>query len=588
MKFEKKLSVIVMCYKHKEYITQCVDSILSQKINYDMEVIIRDDGTNDGTYELLLEKYENDSRIKILNSKINFGSKKNFETIENECRGEYIAYMDGDDYLIADNHYQSAIDFLDANKNYVVYSGGYRYLENGVIHPQGGWMQSMNPDAELKDMLIENYVSLGRVYRNIKINLDLIKSEPYPDWAFLFELMKHGKSYCNTSYCCGIYRIHSSGIYSTTSNNSKLEQKEKMREELTNIYNTFQQRVITIIDSFVYNDTIKSKLLNAIDWMKNDGHEILLVSNTMVDKEILKNVKFYLYDSRNQLFQDKYEDLDLVDFWKYLSNGFYVHDLVPVSQKHGLSVMINLFNAIRYAKQQGYTHFQRMEVDDLFGEKSREYIKNVPRICVKENKNGLFYYNENNYPPDISFHYFYCNIDDFLSKVPNISNERDYINYLKKYYNNKKFKIVEVYVHENLKRNGDSSMLIKPGKEMNMDFSDTQWNTETSISSFDPKYGKCTTRIYHLNKYDENTKTHVRTNSYILYTHSYHSDLTTRRIQVERSNGETFDIIHTTYSANGWSWNEIPSDTKSISVYEGEKFLYKEYASDCVSYINSN
>jgi glycosyltransferase involved in cell wall biosynthesis len=49
MKFEKKLSVIVMCYKHKEYITQCVDSILSQKINYDMEVIIRDDGTNDGT-----------------------------------------------------------------------------------------------------------------------------------------------------------------------------------------------------------------------------------------------------------------------------------------------------------------------------------------------------------------------------------------------------------------------------------------------------------------------------------------------------------------------------------------------------------
>ena len=583
-----KLSVIITSYKFKEYITNCIDGVLSQNTDFDFEILVRDDGTNDGTYEMLCETYASRPNVKILDSSVNVGASENFLTLINKSTGEYIAHIDGDDYFTDTNYFKRAIKFLDENNAYSLYCSGCRYLENEKLYPENGWILSAKSYFELSDLLVENYSSFGRIFRKTEFKKETFENIPYPDWGFNFEIIKKGRGYCETGYCAGIYRIHSGGMYSTTSEEKKLENKLLIRKELSKRYETFKIKTITIVDSFVYNDTIKSKLLNAIDWMKNDGHEILLVSNTMVDKEILKNVKFYLYDSRNQLFQDKYEDLDLVDFWKYLSNGFYVHDLVPVSQKHGLSVMINLFNAIRYAKQQGYTHFQRMEVDDLFGEKSREYIKNVPRICVKENKNGLFYYNENNYPPDISFHYFYCNIDDFLSKVPNISNERDYINYLKKYYNNKKFKIVEVYVHENLKRNGDSSMLIKPGKEMNMDFSDTQWNTETSISSFDPKYGKCTTRIYHLNKYDENTKTHVRTNSYILYTHSYHSDLTTRRIQVERSNGETFDIIHTTYSANGWSWNEIPSDTKSISVYEGEKFLYKEYASDCVSYINSN
>lgn len=583
-----KLSVIITSYKFKDYICECVNSILSQKTDFGFEVIIRDDGSNDGTFELLTEKYGSIPNVKILDSSVNVGAVDNLLALIKETTGKYVAHIDGDDYLIDNDYYQRAVKYLDENSSCVLYCSGCKYLENKTITPENYWITSAKTNIQLADMLIENYVSFGRVFRKTKFKKEDFEDIPYPDWIFNFEILKNGDGFCDANHWVGMYRMHKNGMYSMTPNEKKLENKEKMREELVKRYNVFQQKVITIIDSFVYNDTIKNKLLNAIEWMNKDGHEILLVSNTMVDREILKNVKFYLYDSRNQLFQDKYEDLDLVDFWKYLSNGFYVHDLVPVSQKHGLSVMINLFNAIRYAKQQGYTHFQRMEVDDLFGEKSREYIKNVPYICSKENKNGLFYYNENNHPPDISFHYFYCNIDDFLSKVPNISSEQDYINYLKKYYNNKKFKIVEVYVHENLKRNGDSSILIKPGSKMNDDFSDTQWNTETSISSFDPKYGKCTTRIYYLNKYDENTKTYTRTNSYILYTHSYHSDLTTRRIQVERSNGETFDIIHTTHSANGWSWNEIPSDTKSISVYEGGRFLYKEYTSDCISYINSN
>ena len=107
-----------------------------------------------------------------------------------------------------------------------------------------------------------------------------------------------------------------------------MENNNIIKSELKKRYARFQHKVITIVDSFVYNDSIRSKLLNTINWMKEDGHEVLLVSNTMVDKEILKYVKFYLYDSRNQLFQEKYEDVGLVDFWKCFVDGFYIHDPV--------------------------------------------------------------------------------------------------------------------------------------------------------------------------------------------------------------------------------------------------------------------
>ena len=582
-----KLSVIITSYKFKDFISQCIDSILSQKTDFGFEVLIRDDGTNDGTFELIHEKYKTNTNVRILDSSTNVGAVENLLILVNEAKGKYIAHIDGDDYLTDDGYYQRSINYLDENPSYALYCSGCRYLENGVVSPENHWIVSAKPDIELKDLLVENYVSFARVFKKAEFRREIFKEIIYPDWVFNFEILKYGKGYCDTNHCAGIYRIHKNGMFSMTPAEEKLENKNIIKSELKKRYARFQHKVITIVDSFVYNDSIRSKLLNTINWMKEDGHEVLLVSNTMVDKEILKYVKFYLYDSRNQLFQEKYEDVGLVDFWKCFVDGFYIHDVVPVLQKHGLSVMINLFNALLYAKSQGYTHFQRFEVDDVFGEKSREYIKRVPYLCANENKHGLFYYNEGNNPPDMSFHYFYCNIDEFLSKVPRLSNEQDYVNYLRQYHDDKKFRIVEVYVHESLKRNNDSEFLIKFDENaMILDFPDTRWNTETSISSFDPKYGKCTTRLYYINEHNKETNTFNRGSSYIVYTHSYHSGSTLRKIVVEKIDGEKYEFIHKTEMANGCGWNEVFSDVKSISVYEDNKFLYREHAADCISYIN--
>lgn len=574
------LTAVIPCYNFQKYIEATIDSVLSQNTNFAFQIYLVDDCSTDDTFRIINEKYRSIPNVSIFQSKKNQGITRNLADTFEKITTPYIFVIDGDDYLIDNLYFQRAIDFLENNKSFSMYCTGYKWLNNdGSFHPKDYHFVSNIENIKFEDILSINHVSMGRVFRNYKnIVQSWMNDNFHEDWLINSEILKHGPA--RSEKCFGaVYRITNSGRITSLTNE---QIHEKNKRTIQAIKNRMTNKTITIVDSFVHNDNVSKKLKSALDWMCRDGHDVLLVSNTTVDKDILKSVKFFIYDNRNQLFKEKYEFGNVVDFWKVIGPDFVLHDVTPETQPHGLSVLINLFNALLYAKSQGYTHFQRFEVDDLFGEKSREYIRKIPDICFEQNKKGLFYYNEN----DISFHYFYCEIDSFLSKVPRISCEQDYVDYLKTNHENKVFKIVEVFVYENLKRNNDAELITLPGAEMYKHFSDTQWNTETSVSSFDKKYNGCTTKIYYVNEYNKETNVYEKKDKYILFTYSYVSELVDRKIQVELLTGETFYISHTTHLANGWSWNEIPSNTKSISVYDGEKFLYTEYATDCVSYIN--
>ncbi len=51
----KKLSVILLAHNVYEYVDQALDSILMQKVNFDFEIIVGDDGSQDGTADILME-----------------------------------------------------------------------------------------------------------------------------------------------------------------------------------------------------------------------------------------------------------------------------------------------------------------------------------------------------------------------------------------------------------------------------------------------------------------------------------------------------------------------------------------------------
>src|ERR1035438_1167895 len=112
-----KLSIMMLTYNHERFIAQALNSILSQRVTFDYEIVIGDDFSSDGTRDILARfchKYP--ERIVLLLRERNIGAIRNMVATFAECQGEYVALLEGDDYWICDDKLQRQIDFLDSHR----------------------------------------------------------------------------------------------------------------------------------------------------------------------------------------------------------------------------------------------------------------------------------------------------------------------------------------------------------------------------------------------------------------------------------------------------------------------------------------
>lgn len=106
-----KLSVIVPCYNAEQYIIQCLDSLVNQTIGiYNMQIILINDASTDGTLSIL-EKYRDmyKDNILLINQAINQGQAIGRNIGIDSATGEYIAFLDADDWLELDA-YEKLLD----------------------------------------------------------------------------------------------------------------------------------------------------------------------------------------------------------------------------------------------------------------------------------------------------------------------------------------------------------------------------------------------------------------------------------------------------------------------------------------------
>ena len=94
------ISIIVPVYKTEQYLRKCVDSILAQTYT-NIEVILIDDGSPDGSPILCDEYAQNDSRVKVIHQK-NAGVSAARNAGLDIAAGEYIGFVDSDDWIEPD------------------------------------------------------------------------------------------------------------------------------------------------------------------------------------------------------------------------------------------------------------------------------------------------------------------------------------------------------------------------------------------------------------------------------------------------------------------------------------------------------
>lgn len=94
-----KVSVCISTYNHEMYIRNCVASVLAQELEGDVEIIVGNDHSIDGTTQIINEleaKYP--GRIRHVCREKNIGACENLKQMVIEAQGEFIAHLDGDDF----------------------------------------------------------------------------------------------------------------------------------------------------------------------------------------------------------------------------------------------------------------------------------------------------------------------------------------------------------------------------------------------------------------------------------------------------------------------------------------------------------
>lgn len=126
---EPLISVIVAIYNVESYLEQCIESILYQTYT-NLEIILVNDGSQDGS-GIICEKYAAlDARIKVVH-KQNEGVSAARNTGLMMSNGNYIGFVDGDDYIKPDM-YRNAIEVMCRHESDVVFWGYSRAFENDV------------------------------------------------------------------------------------------------------------------------------------------------------------------------------------------------------------------------------------------------------------------------------------------------------------------------------------------------------------------------------------------------------------------------------------------------------------------------
>ena len=278
-----KVSVIVPVFNEEQYISTTLDSIINQNFN-DFELIVVDDGSTDSTLDIVNEKLS-DSNI---NYKVFHQENKGVSSARNrginESSGDYIVFVDADDYILTDHLVQLYNPDYDFSLIQLVKKDG-KSMSNPYIYETEEMTTKKFIGLELEMKIPFNFVQLS-------YNADIIKSN---DLKFREDVT---------------YAEDSDFAMRALSYGDKI----KISNEITYFYIQHESSLITT-SKFKRFDYI-TVLEELADFYKNQNLNDLasLIHTSRIPRAIFGNMNYFFYNDYN--FDDvmsKMKELDLFD-----------------------------------------------------------------------------------------------------------------------------------------------------------------------------------------------------------------------------------------------------------------------------------
>ena len=215
------VSVIMITYKHEAFVAEAIDGVLMQECDFEVELIIADDCSPDGTWQIAEDYIESNPkghRIKYTRHERNKGMMPNFIWALEQTKGKYIALCEGDDYWIDPLKLQRQVDFLEANPSFSFCFSNISHVDQFDKELSEGWPNRNGAFTLTKRMLGEEYLipTPTILFKNNIINkerLEKMSNSPLGDYLLSSLLLLEGKGYYFPDKMAS-YRHHDNGVFS--------------------------------------------------------------------------------------------------------------------------------------------------------------------------------------------------------------------------------------------------------------------------------------------------------------------------------------------------------------------------------------
>lgn len=260
-------TVIIPVYNREAYIGECVDSVLSQRFT-DFELIVVDDGSTDGTSQLL-STYSRDKRMRVI-SQSNKGRCSARNSGLHSAQGTWICFLDSDDIYFP-NHLSHFKWLIDEFPRFKAFSSELTCSGEQRVYPNKKYSIGERV-YEFNDFIKNNFVSLNQLCVSREVcpsfpSVDLPISE---DWYFMRRL----------SYKVPLYKS------SVVTNDVRMHDERTMEECSPDAFVRHNQRGADLFCEEVdASQSVKSKI---------QAHVHILSANTLLGAGMRKEGRGYL------------------------------------------------------------------------------------------------------------------------------------------------------------------------------------------------------------------------------------------------------------------------------------------------------
>ena len=235
-----KVTVWLSTYNQAPYVAQALDSVLMQKTDFPFEIVAADDCSTDDTQRIILDyqaRYPDRIVTYFTNPNVG-GCRKLCDCIDKGLfRGDYLAYLEGDDYWLGEDRLQTLVDFLEANPEYSRVSHRRKIIdENDQSRGIDTAKEVLNRPFYIEDLLQGKlYSDFGSVFRNYfkeagnKYHPLFLASRNVCDFQDMFITQDFGPVYV-MDRVFGVYRSRS--VAGATNYNSIVSQAARCRENI--------------------------------------------------------------------------------------------------------------------------------------------------------------------------------------------------------------------------------------------------------------------------------------------------------------------------------------------------------------------